>query len=174
MWLLRAGCRLWCIDWVEGCGVYQVEEVDGSLVWWLLTESIIWMLWGVVCDWKLCVWWKWDESEMRTELGNIVGVPCLGEQVTHPFRNHVQLHGCLGIMLMVSAMSLGMFHPQSVTFTALKMSDRHACWQNGHISSMWAWIAHPGPGTPREDCRAPLCNDRSVPRCVPAQIIMLE
>lgn len=21
------------VDWVEGCGVYQVEEVDGSLVW---------------------------------------------------------------------------------------------------------------------------------------------
>lgn len=58
--------------------------------------------------------------------------------------------------------------------TALKMSNRHACWQNGHISSMWAWIAHPGPGTPREDCRAPLCNGRSVPRCLPAQIIMLE
>lgn len=38
-------------------------------------------------------------------------------------------------MLLVYAMSLGMFHPQSVTFTALKLSNRHACWQNGHRSS---------------------------------------
>jgi hypothetical protein len=163
----RQGWRMWCLS--SGRGWWEFSVVTADRVHWLDMDGL--RTWFVIGS---CVfdesWWKWDENWV----GEYSGVPCLGEQVTHPFRNHVQLHGCLGIMLMVSAMSLGMFHPQSVTFTALKMSDRHACWQNGHISSMWAWIAHPGPGTPREDCRAPLCNDRSVPRCVPAQIIMLE
>jgi hypothetical protein len=128
----RLGWRMWCLS--SGRGWWEFSVVTADRVHWLDMDGL--RTWFVIGS---CVfdesWWKWDENWV----GEYSGVPCLGEQVTHPFRNHVQLHGCLWIMLMVYAMILGMFHPQSVTFNSSEDVK-----QTMHVG--WMVIYHPcGP-----------------------------
>jgi hypothetical protein len=128
---------MWCLS--SGRGWWEFSVVTADRVHWLDMDGL--RTWFVIGS---CVfdesWWKWDENWV----GEYSGVPCLGEQVSHPFRNHVQLHGCLGIMLMVSAMSLGMFHPN------LSHSQLWRCQTDMHVGRMV--IYHPcGPGLNIQD-----------------------